>query len=74
MAGIDAFRVLEAPHYQPQGREVELFEAAYAAAFGEKLGLTATSDDDTRNGSMPMSIRRVTADGASFVCRVENTR
>ena len=31
MAGIDAFRVLEAPHYQPQGREVELFEAAYAA-------------------------------------------
>ena len=31
MAGIDTFRVLEAPHYQPQGREVELFEAAYAA-------------------------------------------
>ena len=29
---------------------------------------------DTRNGLTPMSIRRVSADGASFVCSVENTR
>ena len=28
----------------------------------------------TRNGSMPISIRRVIAVGASFVCSVESTR
>ena len=29
---------------------------------------------ETRNGSMPISIRRVIAPGASFVCSVERTR
>ena len=33
--------------------------------------MTASTDDATRNGSMPMSINRVNALGASFVCRVE---
>ena len=28
----------------------------------------------TRNGSMPISVRRVTVDGASLVCSVESTR
>ena len=36
--------------------------------------LTARSDVDTRKGFTPMSIRRVTALGASLVCSVENTR
>src|SRR6266852_2419469 len=35
---------------------------------------TASSDDATKYGSTPMSTRRVKAPGASFVCRVENTR
>ena len=30
--------------------------------------------DAVRNGSMPISVRRVIADGASFVCSVERTR
>jgi hypothetical protein len=33
-----------------------------------------STDDATRNGSMPMSINRVNALGASFVCSVENTK
>ena len=36
--------------------------------------MTASTDDATRNGSMPMSIKRVNALGASFVCSVENTK
>ena len=36
--------------------------------------MTASTDDATRNGSMPMSISRVNALGASFVCSVLNTR
>ena len=36
--------------------------------------MTASTDDATRNGSMPMSINRVNALGASFVCSVLNTR
>ena len=36
--------------------------------------MTASTDDATRNGSMPMSINRVNALGASFVCSVEKTK
>ncbi len=36
--------------------------------------MTAMTAVDTRNGLTPMSIRRVSADGASFVWSVENTR
>ena len=36
--------------------------------------MTASTDDATRNGSMPMSINRVNAPGASFVCNVLNTK
>jgi len=32
------------------------------------------SDEVIRNGSTPMSMSRLTADGASLVCRVESTR
>ena len=32
------------------------------------------TDVATRNGSMPMFIRRLIVDGASFVCSVESTR
>ena len=35
---------------------------------------TASSAEPTRNGSIPISVRRVMAEGASFVCRVESTR
>ena len=34
---------------------------------------TADTADPVRNGSTPISFRRVIAPGASFVCRVENT-
>ncbi len=34
----------------------------------------ARTADATRNGLHPISVRRVIALGASFVCRVENTR
>ena len=35
--------------------------------------MTASTDDATRNGSMPISINRVNAPGASLVCeRAEN--
>jgi DNA modification methylase len=33
-----------------------------------------TTDELTRKGSVPMSMRRVMAPGASFVCRVESTK
>ena len=36
--------------------------------------MTSDSDDATRNGSTPMSTRRVTAATASLVCRVVSTR
>jgi hypothetical protein len=39
-----------------------------------RCAITAWIDDATRNGFTPMSIRRVIAPGASFVCSVENTR
>ena len=35
--------------------------------------MIARSEVDTRKGFTPMSMRRVTAPGASLVCRVENT-
>ena len=35
---------------------------------------TQSTAEPTRNGSMPISIRRVTAPGASLVCSVESTR
>ncbi len=35
---------------------------------------TASTEEATRNGSMPMSINRVKALGASLVCRVLKTR
>ena len=35
---------------------------------------THSSAEATRNGSTPISIRRVIADGASLVCSVESTR
>ena len=35
---------------------------------------TQSTAEPTRNGSMPISIRRVTALGASLVCSVESTR
>ena len=36
--------------------------------------MIARTADATRNGCMPRSTRRATADGASFVCNVLNTR
>jgi len=36
--------------------------------------MTASTEDATRNGSMPMSIKRVKALGASFVCSVLKTK
>ena len=36
--------------------------------------MMARTDDATRNGCTPMSIRRATAEGASFVCSVLKTR
>ena len=36
--------------------------------------MSARVDEATRNGFTPISIKRVTAPGASFVCRVENTK
>jgi hypothetical protein len=35
---------------------------------------TRVSEEVIRNGSTPMSISRLTADGASLVCRVDSTR
>ncbi len=35
---------------------------------------TQSTADPTRKGSMPISVSRVIADGASLVCRVESTR
>ena len=35
---------------------------------------TASKVDEMRNGSTPMSIKRVMAPGASFVCSVVKTR
>src|SRR6266540_6571093 len=35
---------------------------------------TQSTDEPTRNGSIPISVRRVTALGASLVCSVESTR
>ena len=35
---------------------------------------TADTADPTRNGSTPISLRRVSAPGASFVCSVESTK
>jgi hypothetical protein len=40
----------------------------------EALGHDRPVDDATRNGFTPMSIMRVTALGASFVCSVLNTK
>src|SRR5206468_8207971 len=39
-----------------------------------RCAIIARAEDATRNGFTPMSIKRVTALGASLVCRVENTR
>ena len=39
-----------------------------------RWAITAISELDTRNGSTPISTRRVTAPAASLVCTVENTR
>ena len=39
-----------------------------------RCAITAITAVDTRKGFTPMSIRRVRAEGASFVWRVENTR
>ena len=36
--------------------------------------MIASTEEATRNGSMPMSIKRVNALGASFVCSVLNTK
>ena len=36
--------------------------------------MTASTEDATKNGSMPMSMSRVKALGASFVCSVLKTR
>ena len=36
--------------------------------------MIARSDEATRNGWTPMSIKRAMADGASFVCNVLKTR
>ena len=38
-----------------------------------RWAMTASTDEATRNGSMPMSIKRVNALGASFVCSVLKT-
>ena len=32
------------------------------------------AEEATKNGFTPMSTRRITAPGASFVCSVENTK
>src|SRR5688572_4474500 len=39
-----------------------------------RCAINARVDDATRKGFTPMSIKRVTALGASLVCNVENTR
>src|SRR6266542_4052041 len=39
-----------------------------------RCAISARVDEATRNGLTPMSIKRVTALGASFVCNVEKTR
>src|SRR6267143_6766969 len=39
-----------------------------------RCAINARVDDATRNGLTPMSIKRVTALGASFVCSVEKTK
>ena len=41
--------------------------------YAPRCAITARSEVDTRNGFTPMSIKRVTAPGASLVCNVENT-
>ena len=48
--------------------------AAFGAQLADQpLGLDETDAGATRNGSTPMSIKRVTAEGASLVCSVEST-
>ncbi len=39
-----------------------------------RCAMIASTEDATRKGSMPMSIKRVKALGASFVCSVEKTK
>ena len=39
-----------------------------------RCAITASTEEATRKGSMPMSINRVNALGASLVCSVENTK
>src|SRR2546426_10579193 len=39
-----------------------------------RWAMIARTDDATRNGFTPISISRATADGASFVWRVEKTK
>ncbi len=39
-----------------------------------RCAITASTEEATRKGSMPMSIKRVNALGASFVCSVLNTK
>ena len=39
-----------------------------------RCAMTPTVDEDTRNGSMPMSANRVNATAALFVCSVVRTR
>ena len=43
-------------------------------ALGAATPITSGSDDDTMNGSMPISTKRETVPAASFVCSVENRR
>ena len=55
-------------------RRLVLLSAVLAVLLGVFIwAMIARIDDATRNGFTPMSIRRVTADGASFVCSVLNT-
>src|SRR5436190_10869571 len=39
-----------------------------------RWAINARVEEATRNGLTPMSIKRVTAEGASLVCSVENTK
>ena len=39
-----------------------------------RCAMTSVMADADRNGSMPISVRRVMAEGASLVCSVERTR
>ena len=50
-----------------------VFDGSYSTRI-RRWAMTAWIDDATKNGLMPMSIKRVIALGASLVWSVENTR